>query len=1465
MADIRLGQTSSGRWVVTLVNNNNVPDGLIIPVTLTYQGGNPVYMDVKKGIVTSATTEWYTPVGTRIDPAEITVSGSKTVGEKTYTVTKVNWNKITPAGGGGDELTLSYSGGNISYNGGTASITVTCTTDWIVTSDKSWARVSPGSGSGDGSVTVTFDSNSDTSQREVTLTGKTSDGTISKTLTIYQNGKPAPSPTLTITPSKQSGISADGETIRLTISSNTSWSLSKNQSWATFVGSTSGSDDGYVDLRIDRNDDQNSRKVTVTGTYGNNQKVTVELTQNAGSSTPTLDLRLSVYSIDSNGGQVQVFVENCNTSWTLTSNQDWAELQGESTHSGEGNKTVNLSVEPYTSGSDDRIVTIKATYGNNQQKQVTLTQTAPGGGGNVTYELSLNHYELEIDAHETAQLTASFKVFVDGEQSGNTKDVTEEVTWTSDDQTLVSVNASGEVLGNNSDVSQAHSTMVTATYNNTLGDNVLTKSCNVTVRADDPSNYYAIFINQQGNPTTASNTVSGAGTVTSLSVSANTDWHITCEPVGDADNWLTIDSGYESGGAGRTQLHLTKTANPSSLATRQAALKVYIGNTLKSTCIVTQEKAESVATRLEISVSDDVFPAAGGQLVLTIVCDDSWKLVNFPTWARPSVTSGHGNHQEEIVVQEYTGAMSDEEDRTGTYEATAGSLEDSVEILQRHVTHETPVLEPHAYMVLMPGVESTHNLGVTVVNIPSWSATVTSGSEWLSINKLNESIDIHVPNYLEGAEYRDGTIKLSADGGEVEDKIVTVRQTKAIINITVDPEYLYDDETIVIKQIINDQGYADFTKPVINIESNVDLHYSYTYSSPPTANPNMWFFVETTPTGEDHNAVMQFTTVQHDVNRQCNRNGYIDFYLGASEYDPYVDPDDPDEPVQEVPFFRFKVVEASHIWVDPDNLAYDRFADSKTVTIEGYGFYTVEENMDWLQVTGDVVGEDYGYFKKYITASADANETWFRREGNIVVKPLYNDNINITVSQSPRMFAISPTEYQFPSNGGYVDINIQTQQFWLAVVEEGGEDWITLSRTCGTTTDNTLRVTAADNTGGAWRGGYVRFYDADDPTRLLGTFRAEQLEGDSIVLNPESFTSIGAGGDEKYFNVIANGPWEITDISAYLPSGYNNPDIQFSKMNGNGSENNVKVTIGENTLGREIRVRVTFTRGYATAIMEIWQRTAVAPEIAVYYDGVQKYDQDKVTVDDGGGDLEFTVIADHDWSATLFAYEADGETYFATFPESTNPQNYTGTSGETTFIVRVKSTQSAQNVEGWIRFYANEVGTTTQITVNLERTGVSNFVPMNVSDVELTMDDGDDEPLTKQAPFGDTDFGDLQGDIVSMNLGAYLQGNGVSANGVVAEFGIWDLNEVPGHELDGCAWSNVTQVCSFTCTNQSGEQQISFNVSSMSFDNTAGTQSIAIALKINVAGTSYYAKLDTAGQGGQGFIEFTNGFYAIYI
>ena len=80
-----------------------------------------------------------------------------------------------------DVNTLEFAAGN-----GSKIFRISSNTLWAVSSDKNWCSVSPTSGSGDGSVTISVEENTSTSERTATITAESA--TIKRTIAVTQNG-----------------------------------------------------------------------------------------------------------------------------------------------------------------------------------------------------------------------------------------------------------------------------------------------------------------------------------------------------------------------------------------------------------------------------------------------------------------------------------------------------------------------------------------------------------------------------------------------------------------------------------------------------------------------------------------------------------------------------------------------------------------------------------------------------------------------------------------------------------------------------------------------------------------------------------------------------------------------------------------------------------------------------------------------------------------------------------------------------------------------------------------------------------------------------------------------------------------------------------------------------------------------------------------------------------------------------
>ena len=90
----------------------------------------------------------------------------------------------------GANATLSASPAELTFTANTESksLDVTSNTDWTMTSDAAWVKLSATDGSGNAQVTVTAEENTATKQRIATITLKTKDGKTTATVKLSQNG-----------------------------------------------------------------------------------------------------------------------------------------------------------------------------------------------------------------------------------------------------------------------------------------------------------------------------------------------------------------------------------------------------------------------------------------------------------------------------------------------------------------------------------------------------------------------------------------------------------------------------------------------------------------------------------------------------------------------------------------------------------------------------------------------------------------------------------------------------------------------------------------------------------------------------------------------------------------------------------------------------------------------------------------------------------------------------------------------------------------------------------------------------------------------------------------------------------------------------------------------------------------------------------------------------------------------------
>jgi plastocyanin len=221
----------------------------------TVQSGNFFFNPNSLNVTVGDTIKWVNTAGSHTTTSSNIPSGAATWDANLNSSTPTFLYKVTVAGtydyvctphismgmvgsftASNPTNTLAVTPGNqnVGAASGNTSFNVASNTSWSASCSSSWCSCTP-SGTGNGVITATYSANTSTLQRVATITVSAS-GVASQNVTVTQAGA---APTLTVSPSSQSVTTAAG-TVSFTVSSNTSWTASSDQTWCTVTPSGSG-------------------------------------------------------------------------------------------------------------------------------------------------------------------------------------------------------------------------------------------------------------------------------------------------------------------------------------------------------------------------------------------------------------------------------------------------------------------------------------------------------------------------------------------------------------------------------------------------------------------------------------------------------------------------------------------------------------------------------------------------------------------------------------------------------------------------------------------------------------------------------------------------------------------------------------------------------------------------------------------------------------------------------------------------------------------------------------------------------------------------------------------------------------------------------------------------------------------------------------------------------------------------
>ena len=184
----------------------------------------------------------------------------------------------------GANATLSVSPASMTFTAKSESktFTVTSNTDWTMTSDAAWVKLSATDGSGNAQVTVTAEENTATKQRIATITLKTKDGKTTATVKLSQNG--ADIIFRIDGDNREYKVEAEGGEIQFSVIHNIECYLKKNPEWVILDNMQTYNGATWYKLKVIPNTSTTERggKIVIRGLAENECELEILVIQAAG-------------------------------------------------------------------------------------------------------------------------------------------------------------------------------------------------------------------------------------------------------------------------------------------------------------------------------------------------------------------------------------------------------------------------------------------------------------------------------------------------------------------------------------------------------------------------------------------------------------------------------------------------------------------------------------------------------------------------------------------------------------------------------------------------------------------------------------------------------------------------------------------------------------------------------------------------------------------------------------------------------------------------------------------------------------------------------------------------------------------------------------------------------------------------------------------------------------------------------
>ena len=543
-------------------------------------------------------------------------------------------NEINPETTPEIKLPEGVQSSEVSVKSESQSVTVSFSSNvpWMASVSADWIFISPSSGqAGSNTVSIKVMENVTDQPRTATVTITDIDGKSTLTFEINQE---AVDRTLTVNPESMTFTAQGGED-KLTVSSNTEWTVGKDVDWIT-LDSDKGNGDSMIKVIATENQSLTLRtgSITVTSTDGKIKR-TVSVQQDGADVVFSID-RLDV-SVNAAGEDFTVNVTH-NIGYKIDSQPEWVKLTNKATS---GNTdTFTFKAETNTSIAAREGVIVFCND-NNECVPVTVKQA----GANTT---------ISVSAAELTFTAAS---------GSKTLSVTSNSDWTAtSDASWIKLNASS---GNgNAQVT------VTAEENTTITQ----RSATITIKTADGKATANVKVTQSAANVIFSVdknefNVAAAGESFSVKVTHNIGYKITSLP-----EWVNQTNKTTSG---NTDTFTFKADANASTSPREGVIVFCNDN---NECVPVTVKQAGANVFLSVTPGSLTFASQGQTKSISIKSNTDWKASSNKSWVNLDMQEGRGDA--ELCISTIENTNTSERTATITIKTDDGKLTSSINITQ---------------------------------------------------------------------------------------------------------------------------------------------------------------------------------------------------------------------------------------------------------------------------------------------------------------------------------------------------------------------------------------------------------------------------------------------------------------------------------------------------------------------------------------------------------------------------------------------------------------------------------------------------------------------------------------------------------------------------------------------------------------------------------------------------------------